>query len=210
MDDPRDAKYQLIQELQADTATPSGSTPYGQVQWSDDVLNWMQKKQEMGVKVQFEEWFGKNFDKMGPVQKALAKKLYPNFYSQRLATLKDNTNLLGELARIRLQGVQSKSDLYLQFAADRGLIDLSQIQDILHPEKTSQYSGRAFQRGLFNSRRLMFGDPGPRHSVESRAQNSKQFVGMRPENYSSPRAAKPWPMGFERSDVTANQFNVWA
>lgn len=200
--DARDAKYELIAELQGDT--PTGATPYGQVQWNDDVVRWMEKKKQAGVKAQFEQWFAAHFDKMSPTAKALAQDLYPNFYRERLQTLKLNVKLLEQLASIRLRGVQTKSDLFLQYAADQGLIDLSGIENVLHPEKMAADQTQRFKRGVFNPRRLLNGDDGL-GTPEGRTFNQQQFH-YKPPQRGYANQAGDWPLGFSRGDVTSKQF----
>lgn len=176
--DEKDAKYELLQDLQKSEAAGGlggvpGATPYGVPQWNDDVVRWVEKKRQAGVKAQFEQWFAKNFDKMSPTAKALARELYPTFYRERLSTLEMNASLLKQLAAIRLVGVQSKSDLLLQYAADTGQIDLDAIENVLHPESADRRSGQDFQRGLFNPRRHF---PGP-SDVDERHRNATAWSG---------------------------------
>jgi hypothetical protein len=152
--DKKDAKYELLQDLQTDAyGGQPGATAFGVPQWSDDVLRWMEKKKRATVKAQFEQWFQQHFDKMSPTAKALARDLYPTFYRDRMKTLEMNASLLKQLAAIRLNGVQSKSDLLLQYAADTGQIDLHEIENLLHPESAERRPDGEFERGLFNPRR---------------------------------------------------------
>lgn len=170
--DPRDAKYQLIEELRPDKSKPD--TPYGRVSWSDEILDWIQKKQQATHKAKFQQWFAETFDKMSPTAKALARDLYPQFYAERQKTLKMNVKLLEQLASIRLNGVRSKSDLYLQYAADQGLIDQTGIKNILHPEALdNQQRSAQFKRGLFNPRRYFLGEAG----IQGHELNSWDFHG---------------------------------
>lgn len=146
-EDKNDEKYEIMQRL------AKKDHPLGAPKWNDDVLRWIKKKQDAGIKAEFQKWFAQEFDKMNPTAKAYARQMYPNFYAERMQTLKLNASLLEQLASIRLRGVTSKSDLYLQYAADNGLIDLSGIEDILHPDGTKEDEEVEFERGLFNPRR---------------------------------------------------------
>lgn len=210
--DKRDEKYELIEQLQkesVDAGGRPGATPYGQVQWNDDVVEWMKKKKQAGIKLQFEKWFSENFDKMTPTAKALAQQLYPNFYKERLQTLKLNIKMLEQLASIRLRGVQTKSDLFLQFAADQGLIDMDNIQNILHPEGDADRSADQFKRGLFNPRRHMMGD----QDNALHGANRELFHGLGVTPMYGPAPAGQWPNmpGLARNgNTSANVFNNWS
>ena len=203
LEDPRDAKYELMTELQKGADAP-GSTPYGQIAWSDDVVKWMEKKKQVGLKAQFEEWFAQEFDKFGPTEKALAQQLYPNFYRERVATLKLNVKLLEQLATIKLTGVQSKSDLFLKYAADNGMIDMTTIDSILHPESTQELANAKFKRGLWNPRRLVNGDngyPGDTSPDTLASRFNLKTTGTVP--------GKTWPNKLNRADMSSYGYLNW-
>lgn len=203
INDPRDAKYQLLEQIRPDPNT--ADTPYGRIQWSDDVFDWLQKKKQVTEKAKFEEWFAAHFDKMSPTAKALAKELYPSFYRDRMKTLKMNVKLLEKLAAIRIRGVQSKDDLMLQFAADQGYIDTINIINILHPE-THDREERAqeYKRGLFNPRRYMFGESG-----KLTAHDNSSVFHLRDPAFEDENEHSGLLTGLDRDMATASTHNEW-
>lgn len=147
--DKRDEKMDMIMKLQVEQGE-TGVTPYGAIEANpDELYDYLKRKRDADVVRGFEQWFAMNFDHMSPAQKAMARKMYPNFYKSRLRVLKKNVKLLEDLARIRLMGIQSKEDLFLKYAADNGLIDTRGIENILHPTRPGPPE---FVRGMLNSK----------------------------------------------------------
>lgn len=185
--DPRDELLAEKMELQAagmaqqkkdnpnKDAVP-GVTPFGILQASDSDFKRLQEIKDKELDKQFEQWFASNYDKMGPEQKALARKLYDKFYIDRLHNAETNMDLLSKLVRVKITGPKDKEDLLLLFAAETGLIDTNYAENILHPEKAARSQNEAarqknFTRGLFNPRRFLRGDWGG----NDRSDNSKAF-----------------------------------
>lgn len=173
--DPRDELLAEKMELQAagmaqqkaaNVANPvPGVTPFGILQATDSDFQRLQDIKDKELDVQFEQWFASNYDKMGPEQKALARKLYDKFYTDRLTNADTNMSLLSKLVRVKITGPKDKDDLMLLFAAETGLIDTNYAENILHPEKAARSQNEAarkknFTRGLFNPRRFLRGDWG--------------------------------------------------
>ena len=143
-------------KLQDDLAKP-GMTKFGKLEAKDSDFKWMQKKEAAVDAANFQEWFAKEFDLMSPAQKKRAKELYPEFYAQRKKLLKQQTKNLFDLARIKLEGIESREDLMKTYMAETGRLDVGPLQNLLHPEAADTWSGNAgrnnekrFQRGLAN------------------------------------------------------------
>ncbi len=163
----------------ANVANPvPGVTPMGILHATDSDFAALEKMREHELELQFEQWFASNYDKMGPEQKEYARSMFGHFYSKRLKNLEYNLSLLGRLARIKIEGIKTKQDLLLQYAAEAGFIDTDYIENILHPERAARAQVAAerqknFRRGWLNPRRLLRGDWGG----DSRIANSMKFTG---------------------------------
>jgi hypothetical protein len=174
-----------------DNATP-GDTVMGKVQWDERAIGFFQRKRDKQLEYAFEKWFAEWFDRQNEAQKAYARKMYPNFYSRRLATLKENVKLAEDLARIKITGIQSKKDLFLKYAADQGYIETDQIAGALltPPATGAERSHDQFVRGVFNVRGWGTGrtgatglGPGPAQRQTARENNVGQFYGAAPTGH---------------------------
>lgn len=174
--DPRDE----LMSLKLGTGNAAGVTPFGQLKASDKDFEWMRKKALAAEKANFEQWFAQHFDRMSPAQKKRAKELFPSFYAERQKLLKQQSANLYDLARIKLNGIDSYEDLFKMYMAQTGRLDVGPLNHLLNPEAASARSqGVAFRRGLLNPFRVA-GDYGPR----TRAQNAAAFsssVGTAPQ-----------------------------
>lgn len=197
----QDRLQQLKYDLQKLQGT-AGVTPYGKLQWSDDVGYWLLRKEEAAKKAQFQQWFANQYDKWGPAQKKIARQLYPQFYEERMRTLEDNLEMAKKVARVRLRGVESAEDLALEFAAQKGLIDMSVLVDVIHPEKMQDAAGSVarFKAGLFNTNTRFLGQPADAEDAEEYA---TYFSG---DNVAGAGAQMPnqfLPTGLQSSTNTA-------
>lgn len=149
--DPRD---RLMAEKLA-LADKSGVTPFGRLIASDSDFDWLDRKRQKEDEANFQTWFAQNYDYMAPEQKAVARRLWPNFYEQRQKMLERNVKLQQKIAELKLHGPQSKEDLMLQYAIESGYIPADPLENILHPEKTLEAQSRekrqsTYVRGLLN------------------------------------------------------------
>lgn len=138
-------------------ADAKGVTPFGQLIASEADFDWVERKRLAAEEANFQAWFAMNYDRQAPHIKAMARKLFPDFYEQRMKVLEKNVRLQQRVAELKLNGIQSKDDLYLQYAIESGLIPSDPLEDILHPESAmraekAKYRQRAFVRGLLNPR----------------------------------------------------------
>ena len=150
-----------LQALKLQSQTALGVTPFGKLVAKDEDFEWLRRKEAAYEWANFQSWFAQNFDQMSPAQKAWARKAFPRFYQERQELLKRKTDELYRLAKLKLNGIQSKDDLMLAYAAETGRLDLDDMKNILTPERQEEEKREAqFQRGLLNPRRFMFGDSG--------------------------------------------------
>lgn len=150
---PEDEHMDMIYELQKDKkGNDTGVTPFGQLTWQDKYTQYMLKQQQLKLHAEFEDWFAQTYDLMEPAQKEIARKLFPRFYEARKQKLAENLELMKEIARVRIEGVKTKEDLYLLFAMERGDIDMDQMLNVLTPELTMNRKGAygLFERGILN------------------------------------------------------------
>ena len=159
----------LGQKLAAREEGKPGVTPFGQLIAKDSDFELLRKKRDLEAYANFQLWFAKNYDRMSPEQKAIARELFPTFYRERLRTADKAIEMQRRLVHQKIEGIKTKEDLLFQYAVEAGLIDSEAVENILHPEKAARARSRAnaverYQRGLFNPRRLIRGDfgTGPR------------------------------------------------
>lgn len=143
-------------EARLKLSTAPGVTPFGRLEARDKDFKWLQEKQAAVEAANFQAWFAKEFDHMSPADKARAKQLYPEFYRQRKKLLKQQTKNLFELARIKIEGIQSKEDLVKVYLAESGRLDVGPLNHLLNPEDDlEKRSNEArFRRGLLSPFRV--------------------------------------------------------
>lgn len=161
----------------------------GRQQFKDEDAYWLLKKMEAAKDADFQSWFAREYDRMDDVHKKWARKAFPRFFQQRLATLDKNAEMLKRLARIRITGVTSKQDLALKYAADRGLIPVEIFENLLHPEQAHQARAvneqSQFRRGLFNIDTSYMNErsPNDNYSAQQRANAYHGGRVPRPNSY---------------------------
>lgn len=123
----------------------------GEQQFKTEDAQWLLRKVQAAKDANFQAWFAKNFDKTGVTAKAWARDVFPEFYEQRMRTLDINLDTLRKLARIKIRGLETPEDVALQYAADKGLLPLEQLQNLLNPNLgDEEANANRFERGLFN------------------------------------------------------------
>lgn len=138
-------------------ANEKGVTPFGQLIASEADFDWVERKRLEEEEANFQAWFAANYDKQAPHVKKMAHQLFPDFYKQRMKMLEKNVRMQQRVAELKLNGVQSKEDLYLQYAIESGIIPSDPLEHILHPEKIemnkeAETRQGQFVRGLLNPR----------------------------------------------------------
>ena len=186
----RKDKDDLLKTEKLSLADAQGVTPFGKLIADDSDFAWVRKKREEAEEANFQQWFALNFDHMAPEEKAIARKLFPNFYAQRDKVLDEDIELQRKIAKIKLHGIQSKEDLLLKYALEAGYINMDRLHHILHPEqaeaqRTAAVRRSLYQRGLFNPKRTahrQYGASGSSTGVAVRQANSDAY-GFNPDNF---------------------------
>lgn len=161
-----------------------GVTPFGRMIAEDKYFKWVQKKEAAAEKANFQAWFAREFDLMSPAQKKWAKEKYPEFYAERKKLLKKQAKNLFDLARIKLEGIESYKDLVKTYMAETGRLDLGPLENLLNPEAThlglgsgimKKTSDAIFVRGLA-SPFMFFGKEAYPATYESRKGQSQRYA----------------------------------
>lgn len=178
-----DAKIQLSQGM------PPGVTPFGKMTLSDEDLKWLERKQKAVEAANFQKWFAEWFDHASPADKAKAKKLLPNFYSQREALLKKQCGNLFDVARIKLNGVESFSDLRKQYELETGRLDVGPLNHLLNPESDPEKANAAgrFQRGLLSPWRVFGEEAFPLDGRSGVLQRGYEQASWSNRNFDAPK-----------------------
>ncbi|MGB0548752.1 MAG: hypothetical protein ACPGR8_06420 [Limisphaerales bacterium] len=164
-------KRDELMSMKLGTTDQRGVTPFGQMRAKDSDFEWARKKALAAEKANFEQWFAQHFDRMSPAQKKRAKELFPGFYAERQKLLKKQSANLYDLARIKLNGIDSYEDLFKMYMAQTGRLDVGPLNRLLNPEaQRPDDRRRAFRRGLLNPFRLA-----GNYGTEDRAVNRDQW-----------------------------------
>lgn len=158
-------------------ADEEGITPFGQLIATDEDFAWLRGKREKEEEANFQQWFALNYDHMNPEGKAIARDLWPDFYAQRDQTLDETVELQRRIAKMKLHGIRTVKDLFLQYAIESGYIQADPLEHVIHPEKAAAAKNRAtrqerYGRGLFNPRRL----PTKSDGIQTRAENAQMIM----------------------------------
>ncbi len=193
-----DKDKEMVARLQLSEGHPMGYTPFGKMEMRKGDIEWYQAKMAAAEAANFDKWYAINFDFMSPAEKKRAKELNPKFYARRKALLKRQAKNLVKLAQIKIDGVQSMSDLTTQYLAESGRLDLGPIQNLLRPElidskeNDDANSGR-FVRGLANPFRV-FGMEAYPESIAMRSLQSQNFAERNvPQDTLDAGAQTPYP-----------------
>ncbi len=171
-----DRDVAMNDKLKAQTAP--GVTPFGQLIASDEDFAWLRGKREAEAYANFQAWFAQNFDHMSPTEKAIARKLFPSFYEERVRHANKLIDLQRKQVELKIKGIETKEDLLFQYALESGMLPTDAVENILHPEKVRAARTQAMRqaqygRGLLNPKRLIRGDFGD----ATRDVNAQQALG---------------------------------
>lgn len=169
-------KRDELMSMRLELADQQGVTPFGIQHARDKDFEWLARKKKAAEYANMQQWFAQEYDKADPASKKVARELFPTFYKQRQRTLDQNVENLRKLAKLKLNGIQSKEDLFTQYLAETGRLDTGVLDSLLNPEKRkNQLNKQRFKRGLLNAFRL-FGDEGPNpNMITQRSQNANAF-----------------------------------
>lgn len=168
-------------KLQLGEGSETGYTPFGKLIAKDSDFKWAQEKQAAAELADFQAWFAKEFDLMSPAQKKRAKELYPQFYAERKQLLRKQADNLFDLARIKLEGIDSYKDLVKTYMAETGRLDLGPLEHLLNPEGVNKdpnakaNNQARFVRGLANPF-TVFGKEAIPMNVVTRMEQSREWA----------------------------------
>lgn len=148
-DDIKDLKSQLVQ-----ASGGNGNGPFGQIMMTDDDVKWIQRKRDMQQRAHFELWLSKTFDLSNPVHVQMLERVYPEYFSRRLAKLEEDAELQKRLAKMRIHnGAVDKEDMMLLYAIQSGQVKVPNAP-LWRPEASYPVSDE-LQRGLFSPMKLL-------------------------------------------------------
>lgn len=152
-----DRMNMLKLQLQDDPVNAPGITKFGRLDAKDEYFEWLLRKKDAAKAVAFQDWYAKNFDRMGPAAKELSRELYPEFYNQREATLEENIDTVRKIAKLKIFGPRSQEDIALQFALDEGFIDTTYLSNLINPGAVADDNKESKAKlGLLNPNRYLF------------------------------------------------------
>lgn len=174
----------MAAKLQLQDPGQVGYTPFGKLEAKDSDFEWYQRKVAAAEAANFQAWFAKNFDLMSPAQKKRAKELYPEFYAQRKKLLKQQAKNLLTFAKLKLEGPETFDELYKQYLAETGRLDLGPLQNLLNPEQadslrsneSKQRQQLKFQRGLLSPFRVFGEEALPYPGEDAEGQRSLESM----------------------------------
>ena len=151
--DAYDDVMQMRQQLVTDPAT--GQTPFGRLQYTDDVARWMMRKEQAGESANFDSWFAKNYHKNSLAERQFAQEVNPEFYSAREREIMTKAQEAAKLKIIQLRGPRTKEELMKVWLIESGRVVLPPNWDqIGSTYSVDDAAGKAealknFNKGLF-------------------------------------------------------------
>lgn len=131
-------------------------TPFGQAVLQDSDIAWLKSKRDAMQRADFEVWLTKMFDLTNPSHVQILERVYPEYFSRRLAKLEEDAELQLRLAKIRLHGGSAvdKEDLMLIYGIQSGHVQVP-TQALWKPEAAgSPYANADYKRGIFSPFKL--------------------------------------------------------
>lgn len=125
-----------------------GRTPFGQLQYTDKVGRWLQRKAQSAEEANFDGWFNRNFNKSNLADRQVAQALNPEFYSAREQFMRERTEAALRLKLIQLRGPQNEDDMYMLYLVETGRIELPEDWDRIGPVATNATVPAVMQQQL--------------------------------------------------------------
>lgn len=145
------------EQIKTSLVMANGSgTPFGQAMLQDSDIAWLKSKRDAMQRADFEVWLTKMFDLTNPAHVQILERVYPEYFSRRLAKLEEDAELQLRLAKIRLHGgaAVDKEDLMLIYGIQSGQVKVP-TQALWKPEIAgSPYANPNFTRGIFSPFKL--------------------------------------------------------
>lgn len=149
--DPYDDVMRMRQQLVTDG---QGNTPFGQLEYTDDVARWAMRKEQVSEAADFDSWFGKNYHKSDLASRAFAQEVNPEYYAARERDIMTRAQEAAKLKIIQLRGPRTKEELMKVWLIQSGRVELPADWDRIGPSydysaNPGSKSQQAFKRGLF-------------------------------------------------------------
>lgn len=147
--DPYDDVMNMRQQLATDKM---GNTPFGQLEYTDDVARYFIRKQERASEADFDAWFNRNYNKNDLASRQFAQEINPQFYSEREKEIMARAKEAAALKIIQLRGPRTKEELYKVWLIESGRVELPEKWDRIGPSYaySEQKANQEFKKGLFS------------------------------------------------------------
>jgi hypothetical protein len=147
--DPMDDVVRMRQQI----SDGQGNTPFGKLQYTDDIARWAIRKEQSVEASNFDSWFNRNYNKSDLAARQFAQEINPDFYSAREKLIMDRATEAAKLKIIQLRGPRSKEELWKVWMLETGRIELPEDWDRIgvngeNPETAKNQT--AFTRGLLS------------------------------------------------------------
>ncbi len=135
---------------------PSGVTPFGQVQLSEQDLHVLQQKRETEAYANFDAWAGDNFHKNDVATRKWFQEVLPEYYDAREREMVDRAKLALRIQLIKMRGPKNHKDLVIIWGLETGQIQLDRNWNVIgwHKEGGEDIGLSAeqkrFGKGLFS------------------------------------------------------------
>lgn len=153
--DSRDELVRMKMEM-IEKHGKTGQTPFGQVNLSDEDIQYLIRKRETEGEANFDAWLGANFHTDSVTIRQWLQRIYPKFYNDRESAMINKAKTALRICRILDKGPQDEEDLILQFGLQNGLIELEPEWNVIGPNKRDpgmETQAKRFQDRLMMKRR---------------------------------------------------------
>lgn len=150
--DPRDEIVRMkIEMLEKSKGTNAlGMTDLGQVQLTEEDLQYLMRKRATEGEANFDAWLGANFHTDSVTIRQWLQRIYPKFYEDRESAMINKAKTALRICRILDKGPQDEEDLILQFGLQEGLVQLEEDWNVIGP--TTRKPVMAQQQTRFQER----------------------------------------------------------
>lgn len=144
--------YDDVMNMRRQLADANGNTPFGQLEYTDDVARWAMRKQAVAEEADFDAWFNRNYNKNNLASRQFAQEINPQFYSEREKEIMARAKEAAALKIIQLRGPKTKEELYKVWLIESGRVDLPKDWDRIGPSYayTDQEANKNFKKGLLS------------------------------------------------------------
>jgi hypothetical protein len=157
--DNRDELMRVKMDLIKNGKT-TGMTPLGLVTVTPQDLEWLQKKQEVEAKFNFDRWIGENFNTNDVVTRQWLQQIYPEYHDAREQAMVDRAKFALRIHLLMMRGPKDHKDLVLYWALQQGLVKLDRdwdrigagqiAQDSTDAQRKMGIEQKRFRKGLMN------------------------------------------------------------